>query len=324
SKLGTNTMTTQQSAQYNQQLQEQSYMQYYNEDNANLGINQQQQQQQQQQDDLEQDQKQQRNQHFGTLTKPSKKKATQYQSVAVPNSTLATLGKKLMLQTGFTIAFMVVSFAASLVATILKNWFVVNVPGYNAYYGIFEARTNCPTTVSPISLGNNNGGCQTGGYTCLDSPLCVTFKSFQAMTMLACISTGLTIPTTIHFYTSITKGSYAAKSRITKVFSIGFLLVSFLSQLFSVIAFYLFTKQADETVAVVDLNTNSSSLKSGFSINSQQWEVAKNVGVQANLPNKVFGGFGVSFYVMIVGCGLSFVAVVLFHVAVVYRLGKKM
>ncbi|KAI9330719.1 hypothetical protein BDR26DRAFT_922401 [Obelidium mucronatum] len=121
-------MTTQQPAQYSQQFQEQSYMQDYNDNSVNLGSN----QQQQQQDDLEQDQKQQRNQHFGTLTKPSKKKATQYQSVAVPNSTLATLGKKLMLQTGFTIAFMVVSFAASLVATILKNWFVVNVPGYNA------------------------------------------------------------------------------------------------------------------------------------------------------------------------------------------------
>ncbi|KAJ3076062.1 hypothetical protein HDU98_005754 [Podochytrium sp. JEL0797] len=230
------------------------------------------------------------------------------------NLPMPTLDKRVAVLMGVAVMILMASMALCLAATGGLNWFVVNVPGYNSNYGVFEAQINCaasasqPTTV--FTGGPTTPVCQTGGYTCTNAGFCSLFSAFQVLAITACALSILSLPfVCLHLFAlATTRVLQTTIKRITTTL----LLLTLLAQLLSIVAFTMFINQASAGVAVPGV--------SGFFVSGQV--LSGGGGVQGNLPNSAFGGVGSSFVVMVVGLVVGVVGSAAFW-GVMWKLGKE-
>ncbi|KAI9330718.1 hypothetical protein BDR26DRAFT_871113 [Obelidium mucronatum] len=231
--------------------------------------------------------------------------------VKIPNFMLATMGRKMMVYVVIAVLLCLVGAACSVASVVSKTWFVVDVTGYNSFYGVFDATYNCIVKQGVKS-------CQSGKYTCVNSSICTPFSAFQVISVMAATLSCVSGPFLLYISTSIWNGTYTtASTRTIKQITYAVLILSCLLQLSTIISFIQFSKQANTGVAIPGV--------SGFFINNQAQVLAfaETVGSQANIPNNAFGRFGAAFYLMVSGAVGSFVSMLVLQF-VGYRLHWKL
>ncbi|KAI8614352.1 hypothetical protein BC830DRAFT_1127700 [Chytriomyces sp. MP71] len=198
-----------------------------------------------------------------------------------------------------------------------KGTFTTEV--YSANYGAFQASLNCGSasqsravTAFPGDFGFGYTGvigsssasstsaptCVTGGYICTDAAFCTQLSTFQIASLVAIVMAGLALISLKVLCASLVVGRFdSAISKTAQCASFLFLLLTVVAEALSVVMFFLFKGAAANSI----LEPGSS----GLLIQGQLIPLQGST----NLPNSAFGGFGVSFILMVIAAATALLAI---------------
>ncbi|KAJ3258429.1 hypothetical protein HDU77_002273 [Chytriomyces hyalinus] len=224
-----------------------------------------------------------------------------------PNGRMQIMKKHLPL--AISILLVLVSFLLTVVATALPDWFVIDVPGYSANYGVLKAYFHCnkPSSNTTTSLNTNSSNqlgqvCHSGSYTCINAPMCKPLISFQVFAIGACVITAVLSLTALSTVVFTQFNARTVKNiRITS-FALVFLALTF--QLLALAFFVVFKNRA---VASFN-NAGVSGLFIAGEVLPQRIASMKTFSI----PNSALGSYGSSLVLMAVASVLSAVSFVMF------------
>ncbi|KAI8833585.1 hypothetical protein BJ741DRAFT_611504 [Chytriomyces cf. hyalinus JEL632] len=232
-------------------------------------------------------------------------KADVYKGVVLsrPNGRIHIMKKHLPL--AISIFLVLVSFLLTVVATALPDWFVIDVPGYSANYGVLKASFHCKSSSNISTSSTNNTAnqfgqvCHSGSYTCINAPMCKPLISFQVFAIGACVITAalsVTSLSTLVFTPSDTRT--VKRVRIT---NLALIFLAFTFQILSLAFFVVFKNRAVTSI-------NSPGGMSGLFIAGEVLPQRIPSMQTFSIPNSAFGRFGSSLVLMAVAAVLSAVS----------------
>ncbi|KAI8827552.1 hypothetical protein BJ741DRAFT_629653 [Chytriomyces cf. hyalinus JEL632] len=231
-------------------------------------------------------------------------KADVYKGVMLPrpNGRIQIMKKHLPL--AISILLVLVSFLLTGVATALPDWFVIDVPGYSANYGVLKASFHCKSSSNISSSSTNNTAnqfaqvCHIGSYTCINALMCKPLISFQVFSIGACVITAVLCVTALSTQVfNLSDTRTVIRVRIAKL-ALTFLAFGF--QLLSLAFFVVFKNRA-----VTSFNSPS---VSGLFIAGEVLPQRIASMQSLSIPNSAFGSYGSSLVLMAVGAVLSAVS----------------
>ncbi|KAJ3230282.1 hypothetical protein HDU81_004618 [Chytriomyces hyalinus] len=237
---------------------------------------------------------------------PTSAKADLYKGVKLPrptNGRIQLMKKDIPLV--ICILLVLVSFLLTVVATVLPDWFVIDVPGYSANYGVLKASFHCKPSMASFntSMPSSNATssntigqfCQSGSYACINASMCKPLISFQVFTIGACAITAVLSVATLTMLI-FTRFDTRTIKRI-RIATLALVFLAFTFQLLSLAFFVVFKNRA-----VASINTT------GVSGLFFAGEMLSPKMQTLSIPNSAFGSFGSSLVLMAVASVLSAVA----------------